>query len=189
MVEVAAVETKEKKGFFGKKQKNSTTIDGAPATPATIPAEAYDDRDDLSASSSNSGRRNLFGKAAKKPRAEYQKEIDALTEENKELKKHNAISKKEFIVLKNWAMSPPLPGTKQVADVVLTDESSESDDVSGAAVRKTKLFGKKKPRAEYQLEIDALVQENERLKHEIKIIKRDARAIKEWAKKMPMPSF
>ena len=160
-------------GFFGKKNKN-TLVDNVP-TPSTVAAG-----DDDSVGSSVSG-----GKTKKKPRAEYQKQIDGLQAEMKFLQKENETFKKNFNVLKDWAMNPPLPGTlKKKLDSDAAEVSEQEEQATDVPKSKT-MFFRKKPRAEYQAEIDALLMETNRLKEENNRIKFDVKAIKEWSKKCP----
>lgn len=180
MSEVAIAEPK--KGLFGKKKTVETTspvrakkpvVEGVD-TPSTIAHE----EDDNSVGSSVSG-----GKTKKKPRAEYQKQIDALTEEKKRLETENEAIKADFELIKNWALSPPLKEGKVLDFSKAVEE--ESVEQEAAAPTKARIF-RKKPRAEYQAEIDALLQATETLKSENNHFISQIKAVKTWAKKCPV---
>jgi hypothetical protein len=133
-------------GMFGTK-KNHKNVD----TPSTV---IYDDDDNNSTGSSVSG-----SGRKKKPRAEYKKQIATLTEEKKTLVAENKKLMEDFDVIEKWAMSPPLPDS---ASKVLVFDGAEHEttyheepEMPSAPKSVTRIFGKK-PRAEYQAEIDAL---------------------------------
>jgi len=178
-VKKTSVEGGEKSpGFFGKKNKKSL-VDGVPTTPSTVVGAD----DDSSVGSSVSG----GGTKKKKPRAEYQKQIDALKEEKELLQKESKTVQEKFAILKNWAMNPPLPGSspnKTLDFDAVQDEVVEPE--APAVVAPTRGRFRKKPRAEYQAEIDALLVDTNRLKDKINSIKDDMKAIKEWSKKCPI---
>jgi hypothetical protein len=166
-------------GFFGKKTK-MTVIDG---TPSTV---VHDDRDDdgssVGSSVSGSGRK-------KKPRKEYQKQIDSLKEQKKSLTKENEKLIADFDVIKQWATSPPLPDS--TSKVLVFDGVEQEQDVAAAEEEPkpvkttTRIFGKK-PRAEYQAEIDSLIKTTEDLKVDNNRILTGIKAIKSWAKTCPL---
>jgi len=166
-------------GFFGKKNKN-ILVDTVPPTPSTV----VGGDDDSSVGSSVSGG---SGKKKKKPRAEYQKQIDALQEEKELLQKESETFKEKFAILKNWAMNPPLPGSSQKKTLDFDAVAAEvSEPEAPAVVPPSRGRFRKKPRAEYQAEIDALLVVTNSLKDEINLIKHDMKAIKEWSKKCPV---
>lgn len=166
-------------GFFGKKTKTAV-IDG---TPSTV---VHDDRDDdgssVGSSVSGSGRK-------KKPRKEYQKQIDSLKEQKKSLVKENQKLLADFDVIKQWATSPPLPDS--TSKVLVFDGVEQEQDVAAAEEETkpvkttTRIFGKK-PRAEYQAEIDSLIKTTEDLKVDNNRILSGIKAIKSWAKTCPL---
>ena len=135
-----------------------TIVDGIPmGTPSTV-VDTDDQSTGSSVGSSASGRRNPFNKG-KKPRAEYQKKIDALKKWKTNLKEENDLHKEDFAKLKSWIMSAPMPGVKLVD---LTDGEDEAEISTPETAKNRKLFGKK-PRAEFQQEIDDLEAANTQL--------------------------
>jgi hypothetical protein len=171
-------------GMFGKK-KTTMVIDG---TPSTV---VHDDRDDdgnssVGSSVSGSGRK-------KKPRKEYQKQIDTLKDQKKTLVKENEQLMADFDIIKAWATSPPLPDS---TSKVLSYDGVEQEAEAGAfgtattedepkVVKTTRIFGKK-PRAEYQAEIDVLIKSTEDLKVDNNRILSGIKAIKSWANTCPL---
>ena len=171
-------------GFLGSKKNKKDVVDSVP-TPKTVSGD-----DDSSVGSSVSG----GGKTKKKPRAEYQKQIDALKEEKGLLKEEKKTYKQTFTILKNWAMNPPLPGSGSVektldfdaVEVAVEEVSDPEEPAVSENPEKSRGYFRKKPRAEYQAEIDALLMDTNQLKEEINSIKCDMEAIKEWSKKCPI---
>lgn len=187
MTEIVTEPTK--KGLFGKKKtevtdspgmlgkKQDPIVDTIP-TPSTV--AHVDEDDDVSVASSVSG----TGKTKKKPRAEYQKQIDALTEEKTTLEVEHETIKKDFEAVKKWALSPPLKdSTSKVLD--FSDAEEVQLEVDTTIPTKTRLF-RKKPRAEYQAEIDVLLQATDFLKAENNRMVQVIKAVKSWAKKCPV---
>lgn len=159
-------------------------IDGIPseldATPATVA-----DTDDAStassaASSKGSGRRNRKGK---KPRAEYQKQIDALKQWSVTLKEENEMYTQEYAKLKEWVMAAPVPGMK-IIDLADDTEEKEPEDTP-AAPKSRKIFGKK-PRAEFQKEIDDIEDDNKRVTEENDRLKSSIADIQTWYSQFPV---
>ena len=182
MGETTAVDEKKGQkspGFFGSKKD---VVDSVP-TPTTVSGD-----DDSSVGSSVSGGGT---KTKKKPRAEYQKQIDALKEEKGLLKEEKKTYKQKFTILKDWAMNPPLPDSESVKkkldfDAVEVEVSDPDEPEVSEEPEKSRGYFRKKPRAEYQAEIDVLLMDTNQLKEEINTIKCDMKAIKEWSKKCPI---
>lgn len=147
-------------------------------TPSTV---VSDDNDSVGSSHSGGSKNKK-----KKPRAEYQKQIDSLKEEKELLQKESQEFKGKYTILLNWAMNPPVPGASpKTPNLDAAQEQSEDGDVEPVPVVHRGRF-RKKPRAEYQAEIDALLLDTNRLKDGIQRIKDDMKAIKDWSKKCPV---
>ena len=75
------------------------------------------------------------------------------------VKEENDLHKEHFAKLKSWIMSAPMSGVKLVD---LTDGEDEAEISTPETAKNRKLFGKK-PRAEFQQEIDDLEAANTQL--------------------------
>lgn len=98
--------TKDEKPQKEKKQKREKTAKKA----VTFPGEAPVDE-----AKKESSIKNIFQKEKKKPRAEYQEEIDVLTAELAQTKDDLAATKRQlaqsqskFNELRRWALNPPV---------------------------------------------------------------------------------
>lgn len=177
---VEATLKQSKGGFFGKgKKKTEVAVVESPKEVEYLDVTSPDD--DSIGSSQSGG-----SKPKKKPRAEYQKQIDWFNDEKKTLQKEKATVKANLDALKGWALNPPCLPTGTIAtNVFETEETEVVEEKVNSPKSKTKLF-RKKPRAEYQAEIDAICMENHHLKDEIHRMKREMSAIKKWSKQCPV---